>query len=98
MFPGKKPGEGWTREAYTRAIERAIEEAVEAGELREEERWTPHALRHSAGTRVRRACGLEAARAVLGHSMRGGVTDVYTFEAAEREALRVAVPAAARWG
>jgi hypothetical protein len=30
--------------------------------------------------------------------MRGGVVDVYTFEAAEREALRVAVPAAARWG
>lgn len=98
VFPGKKPGEGWTREAYTRAIERAIAEAVEAGELREEERWTPHALRHSAGTRVRRACGLEAARAVLGHSMRGGVTDVYTYDAAEREALRIAVPAAARWG
>ena len=98
VFPGKRPCEGWTREAYTRAIERAIEEAVEAGELRRSDAWTPHALRHSAGTRVRRACGLEAARAVLGHSMRGGVTDVYTFEAAEREALRVAVPAAARWG
>jgi integrase len=98
VFPSPKTGRSWTREAYTRAIERAIKEAVEAGELREEERWTPHALRHSAGTRVRRACGLDAARAVLGHSMRGGVTDVYTFEAAEREALRVAVPAAARWG
>jgi DNA ligase (NAD+) len=44
------------------------------------------------------AIKVEAARAVLGHSMRGGVTDVYTFEAAEREALRIAVPAAARLG
>lgn len=98
VFPSPKTGEAWTREAYTRAIERAIEEAVEAGELRRSEWWTPHALRHSAGTRMRRALGLEAARAVLGHSMRGGVTDVYTFEAAEREALAKAVPAAARWG
>jgi hypothetical protein len=30
--------------------------------------------------------------------MRGGVTDVYTFEAAEREALAKAIPAAAKWG
>lgn len=88
----------WTREAYTRAVARACERAVAEGAIRADEAWTPHALRHSAGTRVRRACGLEAARAVLGHSMRGGVTDVYTFEAAEREALRIAVPAAARWG
>lgn len=94
----RRPGETWTREAYTRAVARACERAVAEGAIRAEEAWTPHALRHSAGTRVRRACGLEAARAVLGHSMRGGVTDVYTFEAAEREALRVAVPAAARWG
>lgn len=94
----RRPGETYTREAYTRAVARGCARAVAAGAIREEETWTPHALRHSAGTRVRRACGLDAARAVLGHSMRGGVTDVYTFEAAEREALRVAVPAAARWG
>lgn len=94
----RRPGETWTREAYTRAVARGCERAVAAGAIRAEEAWTPHALRHSAGTRVRRACGLEAARAVLGHSMRGGVTDVYTFEAAEREALAKAVPAAARWG
>lgn len=94
----RRPGARWTREGYTRAVERAVDAAVAAGRLAEGERWSPHALRHSAGTRVRRACGLEAARAVLGHSMRGGVTDVYTYEAAEREMLRAAVPAAARWG
>lgn len=94
----RRPGETWTREAYTRAVARGCERAVAAGAIREDEAWTPHALRHSAGTRMRRALGLEAARAVLGHSMRGGVTDVYTFEAAEREALKAAIPAAARWG
>lgn len=31
-------------------------------------RWSPHRLRHAAGTRIAKADGIEAARAALGHS------------------------------
>jgi integrase len=47
-------------------------------------RWHPHRLRHSAGTRIRLRFGLEAAQAVLGHS-KLGTTQVYAernFDAA----------------
>jgi len=39
-------------------------EVAEAGV----EPWTPHLLRHSFATRVRRQFGLDAARAALGHA------------------------------
>jgi hypothetical protein len=45
------------------------------------------------GTEVRRAFGLEAARAVLGHTGGGCVTDVYTFDALADEMVRKAAPA-----
>ncbi|MCC6284092.1 MAG: site-specific integrase [Phycisphaerales bacterium] len=45
--------------------------AKERAELegwRKAHRWHPHQLRHTAATRIRRECGLEAAQLVLGHS------------------------------
>jgi len=41
-------------------------------------------------TEVRRRFGLEATRAVLGHSMGARITDRYSFEAAEDEIIRAA--------
>jgi integrase len=38
--------------------------------------WSPNQLRHAAATRIRRELGLEAARAVLGHSS-AQVTEIY---------------------
>ncbi len=38
--------------------------------------WTPHRLRHTAATRLRREFGIEAARVVLGHRS-AGVTEIY---------------------
>jgi integrase len=43
---------------------------------REEHRWHPHQLRHSAATRLRRQFGLEAARVILGHKS-AAVAEVY---------------------
>jgi integrase len=52
-------------------------------------RWHPHALRHSAGTAIRRRYGLEAAQACLGHSELGA-TQVYAERNldAAREVMR----------
>jgi len=46
----------------------------------------PHQLRHTAGTRIRRKFGLEAAAATLGHSSAKLTDEVY----AERDLQRVA--------
>jgi len=95
------PRDHYTPDTLRGAIEHAIDkadaaaraEALQAGrEVREGERlvprWTPHQLRHSFATRVRREYGIEAARVMLGHQ-HVGVTEVY----AERDravALEVA--------
>jgi hypothetical protein len=47
--------------SYPRAIHRACD-------LAKIERWSPNRLRHTAATRVRREMGIDAARALLGHS------------------------------
>jgi hypothetical protein len=47
--------------SYRRAIHRACD-------LAKIERWSPNRLRHTAATRVRREMGIDAARALLGHS------------------------------
>lgn len=43
---------------------------------REDRRWHPHQLRHTAATRLRKQYGLEAARVVLGHRS-SAVAEVY---------------------
>jgi len=62
-------GEVYTVHSYRRAIERA---AKKAGV----ERWTPHRLRHTAATEVRRQFGLDAAQSLLGHK-HASVSEIY---------------------
>ena len=79
-------GEHWTTNAYTKTIHAACRRAKITP-------WGANRLRHAFGTEVRRAFGLEAARAVLGHTGGRCVTDVYTFDALADEMVRVASPA-----
>ncbi len=61
---------------------------AELGELRtwrEQHRWHPHQLRHTAGTLIRREFGLDAAQLALGHSSAKVTDAVY----AERDMARV---------
>lgn len=64
-----RAGEQYTVAVYRRAIARACKKAGVPV-------WTPHQLRHTAATDVRKRFGLEAAQAVLGHAALG-VTQVY---------------------
>ena len=80
--PRRRPGAAYTVASYRRAIARACEDAGVS-------RWTPHQLRHSCATRVRRRFGLEAARAVLGHAAAG-----MTLEYAELDLAKAAEAAA----
>jgi integrase len=50
--------------------------------------WSPHQLRHSRATDIRRQYGLEAAQVTLGHS-RMNVTEIYA-EKNHELAVRVA--------
>jgi len=60
---------GYSTVTYRRAITRACDRAGIP-------RWTPNRLRHSAATRIRKEFGLEAARALLGHSTTS-TTEIY---------------------
>jgi integrase len=77
--PKRPPGEKYQTSAVRRAIHRACCRAFpapkgldkEAKRVWEREHsWHPHQLRHSAGTQVRGAGGLDVAQAVLGHASR----------------------------
>jgi integrase len=59
--PKRAPGESYDTRAYTHAIHRACEKAGVP-------KFGPNRLRHNAATMIRRESGLDAARAVLGHS------------------------------
>ena len=59
--PRKQPGNRYDPRAYAHAVARACNRAGVP-------HWHPHQLRHSAGTFSRRECGMDTARAVLGHS------------------------------
>jgi integrase len=67
--PQRRPGEKYTTESYGRAIKRAAEVA-------DVDSWSPHRLRHSFATEVRKSHGLEAVQVCLGHS-KADVTQVY---------------------
>lgn len=78
--PRKAPGERYTPSSYAKAIANACRVAVPPG-------WHPplavgvphfhpHQVRHTKATEIRREAGLDAARAVLGHSS-PVVTEVY---------------------
>ena len=71
---------------YRKAIERAVKLAMKADA--NVQRWTPHMLRHAAGTEITELMGLEAASGQLGHSGLG-VTQRYAH-IGYKQARRVA--------
>ena len=77
----RKPGEAWKVAAY----DRTVAGACKRGGI---EHWHPNQLRHAFATEVRRDFGLEACRAVLGHSTGARITDRYSFAALEDETIR----------
>jgi integrase len=81
--PKQSPGLRYSTRAYYHAIRRACERCGIPP-------WHPHQLRHDAATRLRKAFGLDVARAVLGHSS-AAATEVYAevdgTKAAEAMAL-----------
>jgi integrase len=82
----RKLGAMWSSGAYGKTIAAACKRA-------QIEPWGANRLRHTFGTAVRRQFGLDAAKAVLGHTDGGRVTNLYTFDAVEEEAIRRAAPA-----
>ena len=76
--PEWKPGHSYAADVIRRAISRACEDAKIPT-------WSPHQLRHSAATRLRKEFGIEAAQLVLGHES-AAITLVY----AERDKARAA--------
>lgn len=83
--PTRSPGARYFKDAYCRAITRAINAANAARKKAAKEAgvepvllasWSPNRLRHAAATEVRRQFGLEAAQVTLGHS-KADVTQVY---------------------
>lgn len=77
----RKPRDHWDTCAYTKTIRAACRRAGV-------QPWAANRLRHAFATEVRRAYGLEAARAVLGHSSGCRVTDRYSFDASEDETIK----------
>jgi len=82
----RKPGTRWHSNEYRQTIEAACRRAGIPA-------WGPNRLRHSFATDVRRAFGLDACRAVLGHSRGARVTDRYSFAAIEDETIKAATAA-----
>lgn len=80
---GRSLRERYDHRALRRAVERACRKAgVEA-------KFTPYMLRHLMGAEVRKSHGLEAVRAVLGHSYKA-MADLYSQEADRELAEAVA--------
>jgi integrase len=65
----RRPGDRYNKDALRVAIQRACRRAGVGA-------WTPHQLRHTRATEIRRAYGIEAARTILGHS-RLETTEIY---------------------
>jgi len=80
------PRDHWEPNEYRQTIEYACRRAGI-------DRWNPNQLRHTFATEVRRKFGLEATRAVLGHSVGARITDRYSFDALEDEIVAKAAPA-----
>lgn len=75
-------GDHYTVETYRRAIFRGCRRAFPCPEGQDRKEWTrlhtwrPNQLRHTTGTKLRKDFGLDAARAVLGHS-KADTTEIY---------------------
>ena len=82
--PKRSAGEKYDRNSYARAVRRA---AV-AANLKP---WSPHRLRHTFATEVRRRFGIEAVQVALGHA-NATISEVYAerdFALAARVAAEV---------
>jgi integrase len=64
-----RPGAKYTRHSYRVAVQRACKRAGIPA-------WSPRQLRHTRATMIRKAFGLEAAKAVLGHTDTK-ITEIY---------------------
>jgi integrase len=64
-----RPGQKYTRHSYRVAVQRACKRAGIPA-------WSPRQLRHARATAIRKAFGLEAAKAVLGHTDTK-ITEIY---------------------
>jgi integrase len=92
-FPPPAPlcrQEGETKKAWLARLTSDQQEKLR--QWNQEHRWNPHRLRHTAATTIRRECGLDTARVVLGHRT-PAITELY----AELDVGR-AVEAMARLG
>ncbi|MBN2377028.1 MAG: site-specific integrase [Sedimentisphaerales bacterium] len=78
----------YTPNSYRTALQRGIRRARKAGECDMPD-FTPHQLRHTAATKVRKLYGLDASRAVLGHSTTD-VTEIYA-ELDQRQIEKIAM-------
>ena len=87
-FPPPKPLAKREKETNAEWTERLTDEQhEELKRWRSEHRWSPHQLRHSAATRIRKEFGLEAAQVLLGHSSIG-ISEIYAM-ADEAKAIEV---------
>jgi integrase len=97
--PKRSPRDRYDVAAYRRAIHRACDDAFPVPEdiagdpaavekWQSDHRWSPHQLRHSMATRVRKEFDLEAAKAVLGHSA-ANISGIYA-EIDRQRAVEVA--------
>jgi integrase len=97
--PTRTPRDKYDVARYRRAIHRACDQAFSAPEniaddtaavekWKSDHRWSPHQLRHSMATRVRKEFDIEAAKAVLGHAATN-VTGIYA-EVDRQRAIEVA--------
>ena len=85
LRPKRVPRDHYCVRSYARAIRRTCNE-------KDVPRWSPHQLRHTYATRIRKQYGIEASRVMLGHK-HVGATEIY----AERD-LAVASSIAAEVG
>jgi len=87
--PKRKPGQKYSVDSYRRAIARACDVAFpppaellkqgkesDLADWRQNHRWYPHRLRHSAATEIRAQFGIEAAQHILGHASLN-ITELY---------------------
>lgn len=97
--PKRVPRDKYDVASYRRAIHRACHLAFPAppdvssdsealDKWQGDHRWSPHQLRHSAATQIRKEFGIEEAKAVLGHAATN-VTGIYA-EVDRRRAVEVA--------
>ena len=86
--PGISYHEHYTSNSYRTALQRGIKRSRKADESDMPD-FTPHQLRHTAATKIRKLFGLDASRAVLGHSTTD-VTEIYA-ELDQRQIEKIAL-------